>query len=134
MVTPPAPVTPPPPVPPPSGGVSTTATYYFRIGSDVPGCLPVQDFTGAFGSCGNQYNSGSKYWAAIANGRAFCGRRINVFYGSRRVQLTVQDSCPGCAGDNHVDMGLEALIELTGSKEAACAINTGLPRVTWSFA
>jgi hypothetical protein len=41
------------------------------------------------------------------------------------------DECPACKEYNHVDMSLDALIELTGSKENACAINRGLPMITW---
>ena len=47
------------------------------------------------------------------------------------MNLQVMDNCPGCAEDNHVDMSLDALIELTGSKQSACAINTVLPIITW---
>jgi hypothetical protein len=43
------------------------------------------------------------------------------------------DECPGCGSDNHLDMSLDALIELTGSVESACAINTVQPKLTWSF-
>jgi hypothetical protein len=42
------------------------------------------------------------------------------------------DECPACKEDNHVDMGLDALIELTGSKEVACSINRPIPMITWS--
>ena len=58
---------------------------------------------------------GRRYWAAIKDGSAHCGRRIAVSYGGRSVTLTVMDTCPACASDNHVDMGLDALIELTGA-------------------
>jgi hypothetical protein len=30
-------------------------------------------------------------------------------------------------------MSLDALIELTGSKEAACSINRPMPIITWSW-
>jgi len=114
---------------------NSIATYYFRVGDNVDGCLPVQNFgeSLSYGSCGLVYSSVSKYWAAIANGANHCGETIIVSYKGRTIKLTVQDSCPGCEGDNHVDMGLEALIELTGSKEEACAINTVLPQITWEF-
>ena len=41
------------------------------------------------------------------------------------------DECPSCHIYNHIDMSLEALIELTGSKDKACAINNDLPKVSW---
>ena len=43
------------------------------------------------------------------------------------------DECPGCHIDNHVDMSLEALVELTGSKDIACAINNSSPKIYWYF-
>jgi hypothetical protein len=103
--------------------------------SDVPQCVPVQNFnTGnIYGSCGQAYGSQSKYWVAIANGGNFCGRKILASYQGNSVTLTVMDTCPACQSDNHLDMGLEALIELTGSSAAACAINQPLPQISWKF-
>jgi len=114
---------------------STFATYYFRMGSDVPMCVPVQNFnTGnIYGSCGQPYGAQSKYWVAIANGGNYCGRQILATYNGNSITLTVMDTCPACQSDNHLDMGLEALIELTGSATAACAINQPLPQISWRF-
>lgn len=50
------------------------------------------------------------------------------------ILLTVMDSCPKCEKDDHVDMGLEALVELTGSVERACAIDCLPAKVEWKFA
>jgi len=121
------------------GGLQTTskATFYFRVGQDVEGCPTVQSFNDgmSYGPCnGNQgvkYTSESKYWAAIKNASGRCGETITVNYNGKSMNLKVMDECPGCAVDNHVDMGLDALIELTGSKEAACAIGTTQPMITW---
>ena len=121
------------------GGLQTTskATFYFRVGQDVEGCPTVQSFNDgmSYGPCnGNQgvkYTSESKYWAAIKNASGRCGETITVNYNGKSMNLKVMDECPGCAVDNHVDMGLDALIELTGSKEAACAIGTTQPTITW---
>jgi len=118
--------------------VTSIATYYFRVNEDVPGCIPVQTFNDGnlYGQCnggvGVKYTSASKYWAAIYNGNNNCGRTIRVTYGQNILDLIVMDTCPSCS-DNHVDMGLEALIELTGSKETACAIGTTLPIIKWWF-
>ena len=119
----------------PSSTTSTFATYYFRMGSDVPMCVPVQNFnTGnIYGSCGQPYGAQSKYWVAIANGGNYCGRQILATYNGNSITLTVMDTCPACQSDNHLDMGLEALIELTGSATAACAINQPLPQISWRF-
>jgi hypothetical protein len=123
-----------------NGGVLQTtskATFYFRVGPDVEGCPAVQSFNDgmSYGPCnGNQgvkYTSESKYWAAIKNASGRCGETITVNYNGKSMNLKVMDECPGCAVDNHVDMGLDALIELTGSKEAACAIGTTQPIITW---
>ena len=86
-----------------------------------------------YGPCNAKYGSESKYWAAIADGGKHCGEKIFVSYGNNNLVLTVMDSCPACSVDNHVDMSLDALIELTGSVNAACAINTVLPEIKWSF-
>jgi flagellar motor protein MotB len=122
------------------GELQTTskATFYFRVGPDVEGCPTVQSFNDgmSYGPCnGNQgvkYTSESKYWAAIKNASGRCGETITVNYNGKSMNLKVMDECPGCAVDNHVDMGLDALIELTGSKEAACAISTTQPIIKWS--
>lgn len=112
---------------------SSKATFYFRVGDDQPGCPTVQTFNDGnkYGPCnqGVQYNSNSKYWCAIKNAQSSCGKKIRVNYNNRSIELTIMDECPGC--DNNVDMSLDALIELTGSKEAACAINLPLPNIQW---
>ena len=120
------------------GGSSSIATYYFRVGADVPGCAPVQSFNDnySYGPCNNgqgvKYTSDSKYWAAISNAASKCGQTITVNYNGKSMNLIVMDECPACASDNHVDMGLDALIELTGSATAACAIGTTQPMITWN--
>lgn len=131
----PPPPSPPSPQMPSSGQVSTIGTYYFRVGADQPGCPPVQTFNDGniYGPCSVQYGAQSKYWVAIKNGGQHCGEKITAYSGSKSIVLTVMDECPGCGSDNHLDMSLEALVELTGSVEAACAINTVQPRLTWSF-
>jgi hypothetical protein len=118
-----------------SGQVSTIGTYYFRVGADQPGCPPVQTFNDGniYGPCSVQYGAQSKYWVAIKNGGQHCGKKITAYSGSKSIVLTVMDECPGCGSNNHLDMSLEALVELTGSVESACAINTVQPRLTWSF-
>ena len=147
---PPQPTPPPPqqiPPPPPqqipsspnssgqSSQVSTIGTYYFRVTDDQPGCPPVQTFNDGqvYGPCSVQYGSQSKYWVAIKNGGQHCGEKITAYSGSNSIVLTVMDECPGCGSDNHLDMSLDALIELTGSVKSACAINTVQPKLTWSF-
>jgi hypothetical protein len=121
-------------------GQTSIATFYFRVGPDVDGCPAVQTFNdgNSYGPCrsedgssGVKYTSDSKYWAAIGNAASRCGEMITVNYNGRSMQLRVMDECPACHTDNHVDMSLDALIELTGSKEAACAINRPLPIITW---
>jgi len=121
------------------GSVTSKATFYFRVGENVQGCPDVQTFNDGnrYGPCsengekGVKYTENSKYWVAIANAGSRCGDTITVNYGGNSLQLKVMDECPACAIDNHVDMSLEALIELTGSKDNACAINTVLPMITW---
>jgi hypothetical protein len=116
------------------------ASFYFRIGSDKPGCPSVQTFNdgNAYGPCNNgngiKYdgNGESKYWVAIKNADLYCGKSITINYKSNSIKLKVMDKCPSCS-DNDLDMSLDALIELTGSIEAACSINTTPPIVNWKF-
>jgi hypothetical protein len=130
----------PDPQPVSQQGQYSKATFYFRVGPDVDGCPAVQTFNDgmSYGPCrsddgsqGVKYTSESKYWAAIANASSRCGDYITVNYNGNSLQLRIMDECPGCSSDNHVDMSLDALIELTGSKEAACAINSVQPMITW---
>jgi hypothetical protein len=86
------------------------------------------------GSSGVAYTESSKYWVAIANAKDHCGETIRVFYNNNYLDLQVMDECPACHLDNHVDMSLDALIELTGTKELACAIHTIQPNIFWKFA
>lgn len=120
--------------------INTIATYYFRIGdNNIEGCAPVQNFNdgNSYGPCNNyqgvKYTSDSKYWVAIGNAQQHCGKNIEVVYNGKAMTFQVMDNCPACVADNHVDMGLEALIELTGSKENACAISKSLPNISWRF-
>jgi hypothetical protein len=52
----------------------------------------------------------------------------------QKLPSVVIDVCPGYQRDIHVDMGLEALIELTGSVKNACAIDRPPAKITWDFA
>ena len=116
------------------------ATFYFRIGPDRTGCPRVQTFKDnmSYGPCnfggkfGVKYTNNSKYWVAIKNAKSFCGKTIIVRHNKRSLKLKIMDECPSCI-NNNIDMSLDALIELTGSKRKACAINTKLPHVSWNF-
>lgn len=134
----------PPPVQPVQqnnpGSKTSIPTYYFRVGPDVEGCAPVQNFDDgiSYGPCnGNQgvkYTVESKYWVAINDAKEYCGKQIRVNYQGNSLDLTVMDECPGCGADNtKIDVGLESLIQLTGSKEVACSIGRLQPEVTWDF-
>jgi hypothetical protein len=118
---------------------TSIATYYFRIGEDIQGCPAVQSFDDGnfYGPCnggqGARYTTQSKYWVAIRHAREHCGKTIVANYNGNQIELVVMDSCPGCEMDNHLDMSLEALVELTGSKEHACSIGRSLPIITWYF-
>ena len=119
----------------------TTATFYFRVGENKQGCPEAQTFNDGnfYGPCGInsqgiQYTGeAQKYIVAIKDARQHCNKVISAFFEGNSVNLTVGDNCFGCSSDNHLDMSLDALIELTGSKENACAINRLLPRISWKF-
>ena len=115
-----------------------TPTFYFRVGDNISGCAPVQNFDDgyAYGPCnGGQgvfYNKDSKYWVAISDARDHCGKQIKLYYQGNSIIVTVMDQCPGC-GTSKIDMGLEALVELTGSIDIACSINRPQPLISWEF-
>jgi membrane peptidoglycan carboxypeptidase len=117
----------------------SSPTFYFRVGDNVPGCPEVQTFNdgNSYGPCdggrGVKYTSESKYWVAIYDAESHCGQQITARYNDRSITLTVMDKCPGCGRDNHLDLGIEALIELTGSANVACAINLPPSVITWEF-
>ena len=79
--------------------------------------------------------SQSKYWVAIKNGSQHCGKKITVYNtsSSKVIVLTVIDECPSCDSDNHLDMSLDALIELAGSVKSAHNVNSIEPKLIWSF-
>ncbi|KAI8908385.1 hypothetical protein EDD86DRAFT_207469 [Gorgonomyces haynaldii] len=110
----------------------TSPTFYFNVGASGGSCpsSPNLSSGGVFSACGNQYNSGSKYWAAIKGSYGHCGESLIMTYQGRSITLEVRDECPGC-GDGHVDMSLDALVELTGSYDAACAVNRMPVVVDW---
>jgi hypothetical protein len=123
-----------------SKGAVTVAkpTFYFRVGQLPKGCPPVQsvnkEFKNAKTACGQNLRSAGKYGVAIHNGKSHCGKEIVASYKGKSVKLTVVDACPGCAGDNHLDMSLDALQELFGGKTSlTCAINTVTPKISWKF-
>ncbi|KAI8911139.1 hypothetical protein EDD86DRAFT_204487 [Gorgonomyces haynaldii] len=112
---------------------ATYGTYYFRVNAFDSRCVPVQStYESGVSACGNQYGGGSAYWAAVTGGNQHCGQTATVTYQGRSIQVTILDECPGC-GDGHIDMSLDALVDLTGSYEAACAINRGLPQLEWYY-
>ena len=119
---------------------SGKASFYFRVGNDEPGCPKVQTFNDgkSYGPCNNgngvKYNGDSetKYWVAIKNAELYCGQTITISYQTNSIKLKVMDKCPSCS-DYDLDMSLDALIELTGSVEKACSINTTPPIISWDF-
>jgi hypothetical protein len=119
--------------------VNTFATYYFRINNDLPGCPIVQTFqdNNRYGPCNISYTQASKYWVAISGASRRCGTQIRATFKNvsftNSINLFVYDECPACSKDNHLDMSLEALVELTGSVENACAVHKPLPRISWRF-
>ena len=128
-----------------SDGLWVPLTYYFRINDNVKGCPEVQTFNNNnnYGPCNNTKgviygNKRSKYWTAIYNAKSHCGKELIAVYidpltriqNSRTFQ--VMDECPGCKSGG-IDVSLEAIIELTKSKEAGCAINRLPPKISWTF-
>ena len=115
---------------------SITPTFYFSNGNFYDGCPPVQTFQDGekHGPCfgGQIYSSDSKYWIGTFDGEKHCGEYISMTYNNNSIILQIMDKCPGCS-NGQIDMSLEALIELTGSKENACAINRLPVDVNWEY-
>ncbi|KAJ7757619.1 RlpA-like double-psi beta-barrel-protein domain-containing protein-containing protein [Mycena metata] len=86
---------------------------------------------GGFGACGNHLQNtdavvalGVNNWAAGAH----CGRNILVQYQGRSITLSVQDLCPGCQGDNGIDLTEGAMAAIDPNY-----VNDGHINVVWSF-
>ncbi|KAF8140997.1 RlpA-like double-psi beta-barrel-protein domain-containing protein-containing protein [Mycena galopus ATCC 62051] len=87
------------------------------------------DPDGELGACGTvlQNNDfivalGTANW----DGGAHCGQTVDVEYQGNRIQVTVEDLCPGCQGANGVDLA-EGAIDSN-------YINDGVISVVWAFA
>ena len=129
-----------PAVPVPASGVhESKPTYFFRDGP-LPDskCVPVQhrvaDFGNTHSACGKAYKDLDIYSVAIADGDKYCGREIIVDYNGKQVTLKVEDKCPGCPADQHIDASIEALHELfSRDAKKTCAIDSVTPPVKWWF-
>ena len=124
----------------PSGTVfEAKPTYFFRDGPlPDPRCAPVQqrmvEFRDTASACGKQYKDLNTNSVAIANGHLHCGKQIVVDYNGKQITLTVEDRCPGCVEDNHIDASIEAMHELfSGDAKMTCAIDSVTPPVKWWF-
>ncbi|KAJ6484723.1 RlpA-like double-psi beta-barrel-protein domain-containing protein-containing protein [Mycena sanguinolenta] len=86
---------------------------------------------GGIGACGNVLQNGD-FIVALGEGNwddgAHCGQTVNVQYQDNTIQVTVQDLCPGCQGDN-IDLSEGAMAALDPNY-----INDGVIPVVWSFA
>ncbi|KAJ6484742.1 RlpA-like double-psi beta-barrel-protein domain-containing protein-containing protein [Mycena sanguinolenta] len=91
---------------------------------------------GGIGACGNVLQNGDFIVAlgeANWDGGAHCGQTVNVQFPpapdqGNTVQVTVQDLCPGCQGNN-IDLSEGAMAALDPNY-----INDGVIPVVWSFA
>lgn len=119
----------------------STPTFYYRISDKLPNerCPNVQradvEFKNAYTSCGLLLSDVGKYGAAISGGSNHCGKKIQVKSDSgKTLTLTVVDTCPACDKDNHVDISLDALVELfDGDSTKACGIDRTVPQISWNF-
>ncbi|KAJ6460230.1 RlpA-like double-psi beta-barrel-protein domain-containing protein-containing protein [Mycena sanguinolenta] len=96
-------------------------------------CFPATyyDPNGGYGACGNILQNsdyvvalGTNNWAAGAH----CGQTVTVQYGGKSVQVVVQDLCPGCQGDNGIDLTEPAMQALDANY-----IFDGKISVVWNF-
>ncbi|KAK5989238.1 hypothetical protein PT974_10744 [Cladobotryum mycophilum] len=87
-------------------------------------------FTPGLGACGWQSKS-SDYIVAISSqiwaNRGHCGKHIKVHYGSRTIDVTVVDECPGCSAGS-LDLSPSAFQAVVGS------LGPGRVHATWNWA
>ncbi|KAF7342676.1 hypothetical protein MSAN_02025400 [Mycena sanguinolenta] len=95
------------------------ATYYTPNGG-TGACPP-------YNSLGNNdfiVALGSGHW----NGGSHCGETMTVTYGSKTINVVVQDLCPGCQGANGIDLTPGGISKLDSNY-----VNKGKITVTWTF-
>ncbi|VDB83042.1 unnamed protein product [Peniophora sp. CBMAI 1063] len=85
---------------------------------------------GGTGSCGNK-NSDSTLLVAVQEDRmnsSLCGKKVEIINtaNGKSVEATVQDTCPGCANANSLDLSVAAFDAI--GDEA-----TGVLNIKWKF-
>ncbi|KAJ6507683.1 Non-catalytic module family EXPN protein [Mycena vitilis] len=87
---------------------------------------------GGTGACGGAIQNtdlavaiGSGHWDSGSH----CGQTMTVTFNGASVQVTVADLCPGCQGDNGIDLTPAAIAAIDPNY-----INNGVDSVTWSIA
>ncbi|KAJ7095643.1 RlpA-like double-psi beta-barrel-protein domain-containing protein-containing protein, partial [Mycena epipterygia] len=100
------------------------------------------DPDGGFGACGTQLQN-SDFIVALPESQydngAHCGQTVNVecklllfrpkHYQGNTIQVTVEDLCPGCQGEDGIDLAEGAMAALDSNY-----VNDGEITVNWSFA
>jgi len=115
-----------------SGTFSGSGTFY-NVGSGV------SDMTSTgVGACGTSFTN-AEYICALSaelydsqgvanpNNNPLCGKKINVYYGGKTVQVSVIDRCAGCAGEYDLDLSPVAFSTIADE-------SLGRIPVTWSWA
>ncbi|KAJ7095642.1 RlpA-like double-psi beta-barrel-protein domain-containing protein-containing protein, partial [Mycena epipterygia] len=73
------------------------------------------DPDGGFGACGTQLQN-SDFIVALPESQydngAHCGQTVNVEYQGNSIQVTVADLCPGCQGEDGIDLAEGAMAAL----------------------
>ncbi|KAJ7862807.1 RlpA-like double-psi beta-barrel-protein domain-containing protein-containing protein, partial [Mycena olivaceomarginata] len=86
---------------------------------------------GGFGACGEPLQN-SDFIVALGAGHynegSHCGQTISVEYNGNQIEVTVADLCPGCQGDNGIDLSEGAMAELDANY-----VQDGVISVTWAF-
>ncbi|KAJ7679211.1 RlpA-like double-psi beta-barrel-protein domain-containing protein-containing protein [Mycena polygramma] len=87
---------------------------------------------GGTGACGWAIQN-SDFAVAIGSGHwdggSHCGNSMTVSFNGATVQATVADLCPGCQGDNGIDLTPAAIAAIDPNY-----VNNGVDSVTWSVA
>ncbi|KAJ7159001.1 RlpA-like double-psi beta-barrel-protein domain-containing protein-containing protein, partial [Mycena crocata] len=89
------------------------------------------DPNGGFGACGWTLQN-SDFVVALGpqhyDAGAHCGKTVKVDYQGRSVNVVVADLCPGCQGDNGIDLTVPAMSQIDANY-----VFDGVISVNWAF-
>ncbi|KAJ7662871.1 RlpA-like double-psi beta-barrel-protein domain-containing protein-containing protein, partial [Mycena rosella] len=89
------------------------------------------DHDGGYGSCGWELQN-SDFIVALGEAHyddgSHCGDTVRVQYNGQTIFVPVADLCPGCQGDNGIDLSEGAMAALDENY-----VDDGVITVKWAF-